>query len=148
MNNMERGRVQKEPDNQSSGKATAKIDRKTAAGASTFLWGNEDPFDSDSDSAYHFSYFVHDFTDNFDQMQTFTFGQDPESTQSVYAFDTTDEESDTEESKDKYDQDKELFEDRLNPLIEVDNAAEDTYIASLQATADVHMDRRGVHSRL
>ena len=37
MNNMgmERGRMQKEPDNQSSGKATAEIDRKTAAAAST-----------------------------------------------------------------------------------------------------------------
>ena len=34
---MERGRMRKEPDNQSSCKATAKIDRKTAAAASTFL---------------------------------------------------------------------------------------------------------------
>ena len=33
---MERGRMLKEPDNQSSGKATAKINRKTAAAASTF----------------------------------------------------------------------------------------------------------------
>ena len=31
-------------------------------------------------------------------MQTFTFGQDPESIQSVYAFNTTDEKSDTVES--------------------------------------------------
>ena len=45
MNNkgMERGRMRKEPDNQSSGKATAKIDRKTAAAASTFLRGDEEP---------------------------------------------------------------------------------------------------------
>ena len=51
MNNigMERGSMLKEPDNQSSGKATAKIDRKTAAAASTFRWGDEDPYDSDSD---------------------------------------------------------------------------------------------------
>ena len=33
---MERGCTRKEPDNQSSCKATAKIDRKTAAAASTF----------------------------------------------------------------------------------------------------------------
>ena len=41
MNNMgmERGRMRKEPDNQSSGKATAKINRKTAAAASTFRQG-------------------------------------------------------------------------------------------------------------
>ena len=50
----------KEPDNQSSGKATAKIDRKTAAAASTFRRGNGDPYDSDSDTAYHFTYFVQD----------------------------------------------------------------------------------------
>ena len=38
MNNMgmEGGRMRKESDNQSSGKATAKIDRKTAAATSTF----------------------------------------------------------------------------------------------------------------
>ena len=45
---MERGRMRKEPDNQSSGKATAKIDSKTAAAASTFRRGNDDPYDSDS----------------------------------------------------------------------------------------------------
>ena len=55
MNNMgmERGRMRKEPDNQSSdtGKATAKIagDRKTAAAASTFRRGDEDPYDSDNE---------------------------------------------------------------------------------------------------
>ena len=45
MNNkgMERGRMRKEPDNQSSGKATAKIDSKTAAAASTFRRGDEEP---------------------------------------------------------------------------------------------------------
>ena len=50
MNNMgmERGRMRKEPDNQSSGKAIAKIDSKTAAAASTFRRGNDDPYDSDS----------------------------------------------------------------------------------------------------
>ena len=32
------------------------------------------------------------------------------------------------------DQDKVLFEQRLNALIEADNAAEDAYIASLQPT--------------
>ena len=62
MNNMgmERGRVREEPDIQSSGKATAKIE--TAAAASTFRRGNEDPYDSDSDPAYHFisGYFVQD----------------------------------------------------------------------------------------
>ena len=47
---MERGRMQKEPDNQSSGKATAKIDGKTAAAASTFRRGDEYPYDSDSDT--------------------------------------------------------------------------------------------------
>ena len=38
MNNMsmEHGRMRKEPDNQSSGKATAKIDGKTSAAAFTF----------------------------------------------------------------------------------------------------------------
>ena len=45
---MERGRMRREPDNQSSGKATAKIDSKTAAAASTFRRGNDDPYDSDS----------------------------------------------------------------------------------------------------
>ena len=52
MNNicMERGRMQKEPDNQSSGKATAKIDGKTAAAASTFRRGDEYPYDSVSDT--------------------------------------------------------------------------------------------------
>ena len=49
---IERGRMRKEPDNQSSGKATAKIARKTAAAASTFQRGDEDPYDSDSDPAY------------------------------------------------------------------------------------------------
>ena len=52
MNNMgmERGRMRKEPDNQSDGlPAMAKIDRKIAAAASTFRRGNEDPYDSDSD---------------------------------------------------------------------------------------------------
>ena len=44
---MERGHMRKEQDNQSSGKVTAKIARKTAAAASTFPRGNEDPFDSD-----------------------------------------------------------------------------------------------------
>ena len=62
MNNMgmERGRMHKEPDNQSSGKATAKIARKTAAAASTFRRGNKDPYDSlsDCDPAYRFSYFA------------------------------------------------------------------------------------------
>ena len=50
MNNMgmERGRMRKEPDNQSLGKATAKINSKTAAAASTFRRGNDDPYDSDS----------------------------------------------------------------------------------------------------
>ena len=52
---MERGRKQKERDNQSSGKAIAKMDCKTAADASIFLRGNEDPYDSDSDTAYPFS---------------------------------------------------------------------------------------------
>ena len=58
MNNMgmERGRMRKEPDNQSSGKAIAKIDSKTAAAASTFRRGDEDPYDSDSDTAHHFTY--------------------------------------------------------------------------------------------
>ena len=66
MNNMgmERRCMWKEPDNQSSGKAIAKIDRKTAAAASTFRRGDEYPCDSDSDcesdTAYHFSYFVQD----------------------------------------------------------------------------------------
>ena len=46
---MERGRMRKEPDNQSSGKATAKINRKTVAAAATFLRGNKDPYDSDSE---------------------------------------------------------------------------------------------------
>ena len=61
MNNMgmERGHMRKEQDNlnQSSGKAMAKIARKTAAVASVFLFklGNEDLYDSDSDPAYHFS---------------------------------------------------------------------------------------------
>ena len=66
MNNMsmERGRMLKEPDNQSSGKATAKIDRKTAAAASTLRRGDEDPYDSGSDTAYHFSYFVQDWLED------------------------------------------------------------------------------------
>ena len=38
---MERGRMCKEPDDQSSGKAMAKIASKTAAAASTFPRGNE-----------------------------------------------------------------------------------------------------------
>ena len=41
----------------------------------------------------------------------FPFGQDPDSTQSVYAFDTSDEESDTDESKYMSDQDKVLQSD-------------------------------------
>ena len=62
MNNMdmERGRMRKEPDNQSSGKVMATLARKTAAAASAFRRGNEDPYDSESDLAYHFSYFVQD----------------------------------------------------------------------------------------
>ena len=64
MNNMgmERGRKHKEPDNQSSGKAMAKIACETAAAASTFLRGYEYPYhdDSDSDTAYHFSFFLQD----------------------------------------------------------------------------------------
>ena len=53
MNNMgvQRGRMLKEPSNQSSGKATAKIARKSAAAASTFQRGNEDPYDCYSDTA-------------------------------------------------------------------------------------------------
>ena len=50
----------KEPDNQSSGKATAKIDRKTAAAASTFRLGDEDPYDSDSYTEHHFTYLAQD----------------------------------------------------------------------------------------
>ena len=52
MNNMgmERGRLRKEPGNQSFGKATAKIDSKTAAAASTFRRGDEYPYDSVSDT--------------------------------------------------------------------------------------------------
>ena len=42
---MERGRMWKEPDDQSSGKATAKIDSNAAA--YTLLQGNEDLYDSD-----------------------------------------------------------------------------------------------------
>ena len=61
MNNMpvgmERGCIRKEPDSQFSGKATAKIDSKAAAAATTFRRGKEDPYDSDSDPVYHFSYF-------------------------------------------------------------------------------------------
>ena len=57
---MERGHMRKEPDNQSTGKAMAKIARKAAA-ASTFRRGNKDPHDSDSDPAYHFSFFVQDW---------------------------------------------------------------------------------------
>ena len=62
MNNMgmERGRMRKEQGNQSSGMATAKIDSKTAAAASTFRRGNEDPYDSDSDTAHHFTYLAQD----------------------------------------------------------------------------------------
>ena len=64
MNNMgmERGRMRKEPDNQpeSSGKAAAKIARKTAAAASTFRRGDEDPYDSDSDTEHHFTYLAQD----------------------------------------------------------------------------------------
>ena len=37
---------------------TAKGARKTAAAAATIRRGNDDPYDSDSDPAYHFSYFV------------------------------------------------------------------------------------------
>ena len=62
VNNMgiEHGRMRKEPDNQSSGKATAKIAGKTAAAASTLLRGNEDSYDTDSDPAHCFSFFVQD----------------------------------------------------------------------------------------
>ena len=62
MNNMgmERGRMRKEPDNQSSGKATAKINSKTAAAASTFRRGDEDHYDSDSDTEHHFTYLAQD----------------------------------------------------------------------------------------
>ena len=62
MNNMgmERGRMRKESDNQASGKATAKIDRKTAAAASTFRRGDEHPYDSDSDTEHHFTYLAQD----------------------------------------------------------------------------------------
>ena len=56
----ERGRMRNDTDNQSSGKATGKIDRKTAAAASTFQRGDEYPYDSDFDTAYHFPYFVLD----------------------------------------------------------------------------------------
>ena len=52
--------MRKEPDNQSLGKATAKINSKTAAAASTFRRGNEDPYDSDSDTAHHFTYLAQD----------------------------------------------------------------------------------------
>ena len=38
----------------------AKIARKTAAAASLFWRSNEDPYDSESVPAYHFSYFVQD----------------------------------------------------------------------------------------
>ena len=62
MNNMgmEHGRMRKEPDDQSSGKATAKTARKTVAAASTFRLGNEDPYDIDSDPGYHFPHFEQD----------------------------------------------------------------------------------------
>ena len=50
----------KEPDNKSSGKATAKIDSKTAAATTTFRRGKEHPYHSDSDTEYHFSYFEQD----------------------------------------------------------------------------------------
>ena len=58
---MERGRMRREPDNQSSGKATAKINRKTAAAASTFRRCDEDPYDSDSDTEHH-CYFTFTWT--------------------------------------------------------------------------------------
>ena len=60
MNNMgmEGGLVRNEPDNQSSGKASAKIVHKTAAAAFTFRRGNKDPYYSDSDPAHHCYYFV------------------------------------------------------------------------------------------
>ena len=59
MNNMgmEHGRMRKEPDNQTSGKAMGKVASKTAHATSTFRRGNKDPYDSDSDPAYQFSYF-------------------------------------------------------------------------------------------
>ena len=57
---MERGRMRKESDNQASGKATAKIDRKTAAASSTFRRGDDEPYDSESDTTYRFTYFVQD----------------------------------------------------------------------------------------
>ena len=54
--------MRNEPDNQASSscKPTAKIDHKTAAAASTFRRGDEYPYDSDSDTAYRFFYFVQD----------------------------------------------------------------------------------------
>ena len=52
--------MRKEPDNKSSGTATANIACKTSAAASTFRQGNKDPYDSDTDTAYHFSNFVQD----------------------------------------------------------------------------------------
>ena len=71
MNNMgmERGRMRKEPDNQSLpsdslGKATAKINRKTAAAASTFRRGDEDPNDSDSDTEHQFTYLAQDWPED------------------------------------------------------------------------------------
>ena len=63
MNNicMERRRMRKVPDNQSSCNVTAKIASETAAAAaSTTGRGNEDPYDSDSEPAYQFPYFVQD----------------------------------------------------------------------------------------
>ena len=53
MNNMgmERRCMGKEPDNQSFGRATAKIARKTVAATSTFQRGHEFLYDSDSDPA-------------------------------------------------------------------------------------------------
>ena len=38
------------------------------------------------------------------------------------------------------DQDKVLFEERLNALIEANNAVEDAYIASLQLTFTLQVD--------
>ena len=52
--------MRKEPDNQPSSQAMAKIAHKNAAAAATFQQGDEDSYDSDSDPAYHFSYFVQD----------------------------------------------------------------------------------------
>ena len=60
MMGMERGRMRKELNNQSFWKAMAKIASKTAAAASTFRRGNQDPYNRHSDPAHHVSCFVQD----------------------------------------------------------------------------------------